>query len=77
MGRDISVYGMMYKINSITESNQISDKPNRPNGPIEVVDIRAEKATVKWQKPDDWKGSDITGYTLEKMDMVRNCQINY
>ncbi|KAM3957310.1 projectin protein bent isoform 8-T9 [Aphomia sociella] len=47
----------------------VLDKPNRPNGPIEVVDIRAEKATVKWQKPDDWKGSDITGYTLEKMDM--------
>lgn len=46
------------------------DKPNRPNGPIEVVDIRAEKATVKWKKPDDWQGSDITGYTLEKMDMV-------
>lgn len=35
-----------------------------------MVDIRAEKATVKWQKPDDWQGSDITGYTLEKMDMV-------
>ena len=33
------------------------------------MDIRAEKATVKWQKPDDWQGSDITGYTLEKMDM--------
>lgn len=46
-----------------------SDKPNRPNGPIEVTDIRAEKATVKWQKPDDWQGSDITGYTLEKMDL--------
>jgi hypothetical protein len=35
-----------------------------------VVDVRAEKATVKWKKPDDWQGSDITGYTLEKMDMV-------
>lgn len=52
--------------------NTSADKPNRPNGPIEVVDIRAEKATVKWEKPDDWKGSDITGYTLEKMDMVSN-----
>lgn len=50
--------------------NQFLDKPNRPNGPIEVVDVRAEKATVKWKKPDDWQGSDITGYTLEKMDMV-------
>ncbi|XP_013148822.1 PREDICTED: twitchin isoform X2 [Papilio polytes] len=47
----------------------VLDKPNRPNGPIEVVEIRAEKATVKWQKPDDWQGSDITGYTLEKMDL--------
>ncbi|VVC89475.1 unnamed protein product [Leptidea sinapis] len=47
----------------------VLDKPNRPNGPLEVVEIRAEKATVKWQKPDDWQGSDITGYTLEKLDM--------
>lgn len=60
----------MYSTNIHNYSAYSLDKPNRPNGPIEVTDIRAEKATVKWQKPDDWKGSDITGYTLEKMDMV-------
>lgn len=36
---------------------------------MEVEEIRAERATVKWKKPDDWEGSGITGYTLEKMDM--------
>lgn len=55
--------------------NYFLDKPNRPNGPVEVEEIRAEKATVKWKKPDDWQGSDITGYTLEKMDMVSESYI--
>lgn len=42
-----------------------------PGGPLVVDEIRAERATVKWKKPDDWEGSDITGYVLEKMDMVK------
>ena len=34
-----------------------------------MEEIRAQHATVKWKKPDDNGGSDITGYVIEKMDM--------
>ena len=43
--------------------------PSRPLGPLEVVDVRAKKATVKWNRPEDDGGSPITGYVLEKMDL--------
>lgn len=31
--------------------------------------MRSDHVKVKWQKPDDFGGSDLTGYVLEKMDM--------
>lgn len=46
-----------------------ADKPTPPGGPLKVEDIRAQHATVKWKKPEDNGGSDITGYVIEKMDM--------
>ena len=45
-------------------------KPARPEGPIQVIDVRAKKATIKWKKPADDGGSPISHYVLEKMDMV-------
>lgn len=47
----------------------VLDKPTPPKGPLEPEEIRADHITVKWGKPDDTGGSDITGYVLEKMDM--------
>ena len=44
-------------------------KPSRPIGPLQVIDVRAKKATVKWNKPEDDGGSPITGYVVEKMDL--------
>jgi predicted RNA-binding protein with TRAM domain len=44
-------------------------KPSRPMGPLEITDVRANKATVKWKKPEDDGGSPITGYVLEKRDL--------
>ena len=38
-------------------------------GPLEATEIRSDHITVKWKKPKDDGGSDITGYVLEKMDM--------
>ena len=34
-----------------------------------VEEVRADHVTVKWKKPVDDGGSEITGYTLEKMDV--------
>jgi len=39
-------------------------------GPLELVDVRAKKATVTWQKPEDDGGTPISHYVLEKMDVV-------
>ncbi len=44
-------------------------KPSRPGGPLEVTDLRAKKATLKWAAPEDDGGSPITHYQLEKMDL--------
>lgn len=47
----------------------VLDKPTPPKGPLKVEEIRADHVTVKWQKPEDLGGTDLTGYVLEKMDM--------
>lgn len=47
----------------------VLDKPSPPKGPLVPEEIRADHVKVKWQKPEDTGGSDITGYVLEKMDM--------
>lgn len=46
-----------------------TDKPARPLGPLKAEEVRANHIKVKWQKPADNGGSEITGYVLEKMDM--------
>lgn len=45
------------------------DKPSKPTGPLKVEEVRADHVKVKWEKPEDNGGTDITGYVLEKMDM--------
>lgn len=47
----------------------VLDKPTPPQGPLEATEVRATHAKVKWNKPKDNGGSDLTGYLLEKMDM--------
>ena len=32
-------------------------------------EVRANHVTVKWKKPEDNGGTDITGYVIEKMDL--------
>ena len=44
-------------------------KPSRPMGPLEVTDVRAKKANLKWKAPEDDGGSPVTHYTIEKMDL--------
>ena len=45
------------------------DKPSKPEGPLEAVDIHKEGCKLKWQKPKDDGGLPITGYVVEKMDL--------
>lgn len=45
------------------------DKPSIPQGPLKVEEVRANHVKVKWDKPEDNGGTDITGYVLEKMDL--------
>lgn len=47
----------------------VLDKPTPPKGPLEAEKVRADNITVKWKKPEDTGGTDITGYVLEKMDV--------
>lgn len=47
----------------------VLDRPTTPKGPLVPEEIRSDHVKVKWKRPDDTGGSDITGYVLEKMDM--------
>ncbi|CAF0846330.1 unnamed protein product [Brachionus calyciflorus] len=42
--------------------------PGRPNGPIEVKDVKKDSATITWKKPDDDGGKEIGSYIVEKRD---------
>jgi hypothetical protein len=73
---DTGKYKLMLRNSSGTKSTSadgvVLGKPTRPEGPIEIVDVRAKKATVKWQKPSDDGGSPISHYVVEKMDLVND-----
>lgn len=45
-----------------------SGKPDAPKGPLEVTDITATSAKVKWEKPEDDGGVPIKEYEIEKLD---------
>lgn len=47
----------------------VLDRPSPPKGPLELDEVRATHARVKWQRPSDAGGCELTGYVLEKMDM--------
>nr|CAD7424747.1 unnamed protein product [Timema monikensis] len=46
----------------------ILDKPDKPEGPLEVSNVHKEGCKLKWKKPKDDGGLPLTGYVLEKMD---------
>jgi hypothetical protein len=46
-----------------------TDKPSSPQGPLVAEEVRANHVKVKWNKPEDSGGTDVTGYVLEKMDL--------
>lgn len=46
----------------------VLSRPSAPEGPLEVTDVTANSAKVKWKKPEDDGGSPIKEYEIEKMD---------
>ncbi|XP_059218729.1 twitchin isoform X21 [Stomoxys calcitrans] len=50
-----------FNINVIT-------KPSKPEGPLEVSNIRKDGCKLKWKKPKDDGGEPIDGYVVEKYD---------
>ena len=47
-----------------------TDRPARPEGPLEVSDVHKEGCKLKWEKPKDDGGLPIDGYVVEKMDVT-------
>uniref|UniRef100_T1GCH3 Twitchin n=1 Tax=Megaselia scalaris TaxID=36166 RepID=T1GCH3_MEGSC len=46
----------------------VLDRPAAPRGPLEAEEVRADHVKVKWHKPEDDGGCELTGYALERMD---------
>ncbi|ESO91796.1 hypothetical protein LOTGIDRAFT_91265, partial [Lottia gigantea] len=69
---DTGVYELTLKNEAGTETVPVKvivvDKPGRPKGPLDVVDIYAERCALMWDKPTNDGGSPITGYVVEKLD---------
>jgi len=42
-----------------------ADKPGRPKGPLDIVDVFADRAALLWDRPDNDGGSPITHYVVE------------
>lgn len=53
-------------------SDGLIDKPNPPQGPVEVVENSASCIHVKWRPPKDDGGSQLQGYSLERQQVGRN-----
>ncbi|OTF76669.1 hypothetical protein BLA29_001005, partial [Euroglyphus maynei] len=47
---------------------KVVGKPSKPNGPLQVDDIRKDGCSLKWNKPDDDGGEPLEGYLVEKLD---------
>jgi len=42
--------------------------PSRPQGPLVVSDVLAERCKISWKHPEDDGGEPILGYILRRMD---------
>ena len=51
---------------STTIRVNVIDIPEKPEGPLEVVDLDAESCTLKWKPPKDDGGNEVFNYVVEK-----------
>ena len=45
-----------------------SDRPSKPEGPLEVKDVFKDRCRLKWNPPKDDGGVEIDHYVVEAMD---------
>ena len=46
-----------------------TDKPTKPEGPLEVLDIYRDRCRLAWKPPQDDGGLPIQSYIVESQDM--------
>ena len=50
----------------------VIDKPETPEGPLEVSNVKTDSVTLTWKPPKDNGGTPITNYVVEKFDTKKN-----
>lgn len=53
----------------------ITDKPGKPEGPLEVSDVHSNGAKLKWKRPKDDGGEPVQYYQVDKMDPETGCWV--
>ncbi|XP_037071181.1 LOW QUALITY PROTEIN: twitchin-like [Pollicipes pollicipes] len=53
---------------SVTVNVNVTDVPGPPQGPLQYANVTKSCCTLSWKPPKDNGGSEITHYTVEKMD---------
>ncbi|CAF1142161.1 unnamed protein product [Rotaria sordida] len=46
----------------------VVDKPDKPEGPLEISDIKPDSCVLTWKPPKNDNGAPITNYIIEKLD---------
>ncbi|KAM9149009.1 immunoglobulin-like and fibronectin type III domain-containing protein 1 [Pangshura tecta] len=73
--RDCGDYKVKLKNeNGTLEANlkvEVIDKPQKPIGPIEVVDSSTTGITIRWKPPKDDGGTPVQNYIIEKQQVGR------
>lgn len=54
--------------NEFLDGTSITDKPGKPEGPLEVSKVHKEGCKLRWSKPKDDGGLPLEGYVVEKME---------
>lgn len=53
----------------------VTDKPEAPEGPLQVSDVHKEGCKLKWKRPLDDGGLPVEYYQVDKMDPETGCWV--
>lgn len=60
---------------SVTVTVTITDKPTKPEGPLQVNDVHKNGCNLKWKRPKDDGGTPIEYYQVDKLDPETGCWV--